>query len=723
MFSTVLVTIASILFPCIFLYNHNASKASNIILILSSNIVFNYLMGIIYLFLDIKTLIFYIFMNFTLAIFFIIVNKNLIFTYYNIINNLKKIYNQFQLKQINFLRKLKEKINNIFNNFTLKKSTSFIVLYFIFFTFYHSILFPTTSADAIFTHMPMIKFLYEINSFPYIRDYPFLNYHFFYDISPFHIIGYMLFKIANCDFPVRFLNPIFLTISVLAIYEIFKYFNIQKNSKSLTIIIFISCPALISVSSTMNNDVSQLSFFLTAILFNIQDIKAKYRKKSILLGDIFIGLMICSKQISLVNYIFYLAFRIFLERKFNSKIKKHRVSLSYLYFGPFLTFFIGSIRYVITFINFGEIFYPYTNIFDINFVEPNVFSLIMVYYLFLFALFMTFLMQSSSFLDIFTNIKVKRALSICLSSVVFVCLIVFFRFTLFIETYRKNNLYIISAVNIGKVNQPLGSIIVSLSIIWLIYSIFQRNIEKKFLALYIIIPVLILQKLFVTSSLSRYYLLLLPVLSLVSSEALSLFFKEINSIGVILSKAKNLVKVISTLMKITIVAMLTINVLFSTVIIIFGFKTINDPVLYPILHPFNNDDEDLYHWKLFEIKLIDYVNNYLPRSELIIVYPFEIYYIHNYSRLIFPESQTFRQFLLKHPKQEWFSVLKEKLNIRYIAILNSAGFYIYNIPDIVKEFMKSIQYQSNNLLVIKKFYDTRTFTTREHLYSMLLYIP
>ncbi|MHA1353303.1 MAG: hypothetical protein ACTSPP_11005 [Candidatus Heimdallarchaeaceae archaeon] len=76
--------------------------------------------------------------------------------------------------------------------------------------------------------------------------------------------------------------------------------------------------------------------------------------------------------------------------------------------------------------------------------------------------------------------------------------------------------------------------------------------------------------------------------------------------------------------------LIAVNILFSSFISVFGFKTINDPFYYPIIHPLSSNETDLDHWKQFEIKMVEYINENISHDELIIVFPYNVYYIENY---------------------------------------------------------------------------------------------
>jgi len=718
MFRTIFLLVLFFLFPGIFCYKKNLDFYYNIILIFSCSIIFNYILGIVYLAFAFNSITLYI-GTLYLSIFILhLFNKNLFYIYYHSykkINNLINSIIHFQRKQISLklnASKIKIKLLHYIKN----KYYHIIIFIFCFIVFYHSIFFPSTSADAISIHMPLIKLLYETNSFPRIKNFPFLNKHYFYDISPFHIVGFMAFKLQKGDMLIRFLNPILLLLALISFIGSFRNLKLSNNVPIYSLISFVSCPAILAVSSTMNNDISYLSFFLISIYF--LTFSASYtREIDSFLGDIFIGLMISSKQFAFINLSIYLGLRFYLN--FNYRRDK-KIKFSY-YLSPIVILIFGSLKYLITYINFKDPFYPYSDLILKNSEQKNSFFVFFIIILFFAVMVSSFLTNHAKLImKIFDSNLFYKISSFILSGLNLVGLVYYFYRIISRVEYRLHSLSIITLDKISHQNQPLGPLVISFSLIWMISTLGSRKLEKKLLTFYVILNLLLLFPFFLSSSISRYYLNVLPVIAFMSGDSIDKLIDEINSINIrfnfLISQ-----KFVKHSLKYSVLFFINLNIFFGISVGIFGFKTINEPIYYPILHPFNNDQIDLEHWKDFEIQMINFINDRLPKYEYIVVYPFDIYLLTNYSRLIYPESSAFVAILKNEDKSNWFKILREKYNIKYIAVLNSVAFDFFNAPKEVKEFFDLIQF-SSSVYEIKKYMDTRVVKTKSNLFSVLYYI-
>ncbi|MHA1230773.1 MAG: hypothetical protein ACTSPQ_09015 [Candidatus Helarchaeota archaeon] len=704
--------------PGIFFIDHKKPFLHNIIMMFSITFIFQYITGIVYLLLEISTIFLYISFLYVSVILAHIFNRSIFVFYNELWNKAKMIFKNLREKEFrDFNFNIREQFRKFFFHFSLRKVTAIVCIFFLIMVFYHSVFFPVTSADAIVTHMPLIKFLYYANSFPNISELPFINKHFCFDLAPFHIIGSLLYRITVSDFLIRFVNPILLMISICALNQLLINLNINTSIRYLTLIFFTSSPALLSVSSTMSNDIPAVAFFILALYFSSLAIDNKISIKYIFLADLNIGLMLASKQTAFINYIFFLCFRLIIA--FNVRRSKRDLLIFFSYFSSLL---FGSTKYLVSYVNFKDPFYPYTYSL-ISDISKNKYPFLYLFIsLFLFTTFvLTYFFYDPSLIKLFKKRKIEASLSAVLS-IFNVTAFSLFLYSILLNSQTRNNLKtIITFEKISNQNQPFGILLVTFTLLWLVTSFFYQKLNKKLIAFFIILTLLVLVPSFNSVSISRYLLIFIPVVSFVSSESFNKTLKEVNSLPKYFQKLKFKGYKIERSLRYSLFFLITVNVLFSSFISVFGFKTINDPFYYPIFHPFSSDATDLDHWKQFEIKMVDYINENISHDELIIVFPYNVYYIENYSRLIYPESSWLYDILMSNKKSDWFSVLKKDYNINYIVIMNSIALEFSSINKVFSEFFNYLT-DSNQVLVIQKFEDLREITTKSNLFSALYFI-
>jgi len=712
-----ILSICVFFLPGIFLYNRRKDLIHNILFIFSFNFLFDYIVATLLLTFNMSNIISYLIILFISTLSIHLVNKELYQTYYQLYIKVRGFFVR-KVNEDKAFRIYPTKLNKRWLK-ELVKSHRYLyifVFWFVIITFYHSILFPATSADAIFTHMPLIKFLFEKGGFIIKDGLNYLNHHFLFDVSPFHIIGYLFYLLVQNDILVRFINPTLFTLSILAFQSFLKNLNVNEQVIPFSLLAYSSSPAILAVSSTLNNDISSVAFFVLALYFMSESFKNRFSYSSFVFSYFLAGLMLCSKQTSIPNYIFFQISTIFFG--YRSKISK-KLSI----FPAFIfSLVIGSVRYIISYINFADPFYPYLKSW-FKFISYNTLVLLV---LLLFLIISSCLALISCYPTIITRFinKHKRIKIInylfSITNVIFI--ILYIKTVLGSVEYRLNAISIIALVKISNENQPLGALIVSFSIIWIISAIFSSNIIKKFFSLYVSSILVILLRTFLTTSISRYYLIIIPFLSYFTGEAIIDLFVSLNKL--IENVKLNKFRLISLkLTRILIAALILSNVLFSISLTFFGFKTITDPIYYPFTHPFNPDHEDLLHWKTFEIKLVDYINSEIPTNEYIILFPYNAYYIINYSRLIFPASEWFLLILHKYKNINLIlNVLKFEYNISYIAILNSIIYHstFFSNPNLKNFFMNILN--NPRVIPIKTFDDTRRISTYSDLHSILYYI-
>jgi len=721
-----LINLVSVLFlfiPGIFLYTKKRNFYQNLILIFTVNFLFLFIVGIINITFHLKPIFIYVICLYSTILIFHFINKEIFEIYSSISRKLilfyKKIKNH---RDCIFLKKIKIRLStNLFKNFSISNIVFYVVGYFIFMAFYHSVLFPVTSADALVTHMPLIYLLFTNNAFPDIEKLPFINRHFFYDVAPFHVVGSLLYRFTNSDFLVRFLNPSLFLVSTVALYFTLKILKVNKTVRLFSLLIFSSSPAILSAASTLNNDIPVVAFFVLAIYYISLYEKKRQNLQYLFLADISIGLMIASKPTTFINYFFYLLFRLYLTVKNDEEEKNAYVFISY-----FLSLAIGSLRYVISFINFKNPFYPFVvsiiiKITQSRFGNTNLFIFLIVFAIFFYSFICTYAYYDKKLLQFKLN-KKKIIFANRILSVLIFFGISFFLFLIMSNPLNRNNIKsIITIDKISNQNQPLGILVVTFTLMFLIMSIHSKKIYEKLLSLYVIIVFFSLLSTFSSSSIARYLIVILPVGSFMGASCCFYLLKEIDLIYNYFPNLKKSKIRIDKTLKLFLILIFVFNLTFSSIITLFGFKTISDPVYYPILNPFNSDETDLSHWKQFEIKMVNYINTEISKKEFIIVFPYNIYYIINYERLIDPQTSWFYNVIDSNTKENWLSVLKKEYNVSYIAIINSVALSFSLISHKVKIFFDYVL-SSNQLLLIKKYEDTRTVSSKTNLFSALYYI-
>ncbi len=213
----------------------------------------------------------------------------------------------------------------------------------VFFSFYHALLFPESSWDALYYHGPAGKAFYEANSIPYEKliynsqlQLPagaHVFYSWFYEFNGFN------------DIFARALSPIFFTASLALVYLFTKQL-FDKRKAEYSVLFFSIVPIIIANSMIMYTDLVAVFFGLFSVFLAYLGTKSNSPKYFALAGVIG-GFATLVKTPSLLFPVIIVLFLLY-------KRRMKEIILYLLFFAPML-----SLWYLRSLLLFSNPFYPF----------------------------------------------------------------------------------------------------------------------------------------------------------------------------------------------------------------------------------------------------------------------------------------------------------------------------------------------------------------------------
>ena len=195
-------------------------------------------------------------------------------------------------KLINFIKILKQYINNIFYRFNkYEKIIFFSVITILVFVFIQGIIYPPNNWDSMTYHMARIPNWISHQS---VAHYPTHIYRQIYQ-PPFSEFVITHFNILNCgDYFSNSVQFFFLVFSLFATLSIVELFGLNRKYKLIAVVMAITIPEVLLQASSTQNDIVVSFFILTSIYFAVKTLK-EVRVQNYLFLGLSIGLGVLTK--------------------------------------------------------------------------------------------------------------------------------------------------------------------------------------------------------------------------------------------------------------------------------------------------------------------------------------------------------------------------------------------------------------------------------------------
>lgn len=582
----------------------------------------------------------------------------------------------------------------------LEKSVLATTCIVLFLAFYHAVLFPATTADALGLHLPGAAYIASKHEIPIDWNKVFLNdiwNKFYYNLGLFDCAA-SWFYMNNIPALARSIPPICAVIAVLCIRRI--YGKLYGNKGWLYAVLpLLASPVFIASAMVFYNDMFITMFVLVSVYYLIMYLKGEGGIDFLVVSWIAAGFAAMVKYTAVMALLLNLMIcLIFYAKEKNARGLRATLGLP-------IGIIVGCFHYAKNFLVYFSPFYPFYNfvswdIFDkaaslffkvnvngppSNLQEYILFQDMAYAILFIFILLLEviiyFLIRPQKILKLLSPIVEKgHLLRIIYASIILTVFSAGILCLSFLGPINMMNMLLVFGetvtirLGLASSEASMGPLLVSLGIVGLVWSLKGHNSLSKSISISVVtlVALFVLFKgvdlHFTIDIFYQYGRYLLPLFALLSVIAGRILYKTVRAVHG------------RKFLRLTLIGVIAVNILATLGMAGLGFKGYVNPLGYALLNPFASDHEKLEHWRPFVIHAIDYINENVDENAIILFFGGEYYYINNWERLIPADQSDIVEDMRQAQDVAAVEEVIKKYKIGYILIEYDHFYdYFYNL--------------------------------------------